>query len=76
MCELRGLISLKLAAMLNTMTEAQVVAKSSDPTDLWKAESQEFLFSGHISVLNSMKKSWDNELVLLKMYLVMCSNLC
>lgn len=64
--ELRGLITPKLDTMFIALKESQDALGSKDLTDLRSAEMWSYLFSGLISMLECLKKGWDNHLKSLK----------
>lgn len=64
--ELQSLIAPKLKTMFSALKESQDAMVTNDPTDLQTTEMQTFLLSGHISVLECLKKGWDKDLNLLK----------
>lgn len=64
--ELRSLITPKMDTMLSTLKEARDVIATNDPAYLPLTEMQAFIFSDLISVLECLKKGWDNHLNTLK----------
>lgn len=64
--ELQSLIAPKMETMFCALKKAQAAMVTNDLVDLQTAEMQTFLFSGHISVLECLKKGWDNDLNMLK----------
>lgn len=67
--ELQSLINPKMDTMLSTLKEAEDAVATNEPSGLQSAEMQAFLFSGLISVLECLKKGWDNHLSSLKTFL-------
>lgn len=64
--ELRGLIHPKLETMMSALKEAKIAIAVSDLDNLENIEIKNYLFYGNITILENLKKGWDNSLGLLK----------
>lgn len=67
-CELRGLICLKIEIMVSALKEAKAIVVVSDLENLETTEAQSYLMCGHITILESLKRVCDDNLRVLKQY--------
>jgi hypothetical protein len=64
--ELRGIIGPKMETMLCALKEAKDAIEVSQLENLQNAEMHTYPFYGHITILESLRKGWENILNLLK----------